>query len=1099
MNRNARHQQRGFTLAEILVTTAIFAIIMIAALTVYDKSNKVFRSGTESADLQQSTRIGFDKLVADLRMAGFDYNRGGNPTGSGQFPQPDEQIEYAGKNAIVFRANFNYNTAASTGNGLEPAFTPTDPDTGSPIFPFVTTSNDEIVAYVLRSTDTTKNTGSISFWVDKDKPRSAYPGGAAESLVKISSAICASCGIDTTNANPPYTLYRMTMSDIMNRVPGTPVAENIRSLTFFYYTDANGVNVLKNNDGPPATNITNTRDGDGSTSTPATATFVNDDGTTTTLNTGAIGGAGQYDPNNPGAAANYGDRSSRTMIQSVRVSLIGLNANPENGYAQKTETIARIKNYKQYSLSALVVPRNLGLTGFPEPSNVVPTPPTITGICAAACAAPMICWTPPTGGGPVEQYRIEWDSNVNGAFVNALIITDPSAVKAVIPDVGLMDPSITWFYHILAQNENGTSLPSQPMSVQPKNSTKPMPPTFGANPVTTPNNYALTLGFTSPATNDPSVATSTCSGAGCSVDPTVIPAQELIHYRIYRGLTANFDPSVAGQSVLVLTTGSGSQPISTPGSPTTWEDSPTKSAFPPGTCVQYFYRMRALDRCVLNNSYNASNNANDSMSTLTPPVGQPAVSGTANDLSTALALAPLNLKVDSTTSSCPAPSSSNCKIDLTWSKTTADTAGNAIGVDRYRLTRYRKKQTDTTFLLDTTFNATGSLDVKGYSQTNAGVVSYSDLSAVAVDLADGKPWYYRYTIAAADCRLGQVSSPADFPTPCAINPVIVQSGASNNSDNADTPATAWIMNAGDSISVSPPVGLILSKVTFDVSVFPSGAPVESFVDTSSPFIYTWSDRTDNQIYQVLMTVVTSTGCTEVHVKYVKDQQAAPCSFANQALVAYSAATSGSTTTLTESYTITNNGPDPMQVASKPISVTWAIPAGDTTHNDMTFNTIAYPTTSDNFTGVGPGTVTRTIPASISNIAPFLRLTGTVATAGTTAIVGTGTRFLTELAVGNSISIAGETPRFVASITNDTHLTLTTAASTTGAGRSATRSGVLTITVRWQYRKQDDPPALAGQPLAKICLDYAVASEPGVTKHCNLVGQSASTNNPTSCD
>ena len=111
------HRQRGFTLAEILVTTAIFALIMIAALTVYDRSNQVFKQSTEAADLQQSTRIGFEKLVSDVRMAGFDYNRGGSPTGDGQAPQPDEQIEYAGPSAVVFRANFNYNVASSAGNG----------------------------------------------------------------------------------------------------------------------------------------------------------------------------------------------------------------------------------------------------------------------------------------------------------------------------------------------------------------------------------------------------------------------------------------------------------------------------------------------------------------------------------------------------------------------------------------------------------------------------------------------------------------------------------------------------------------------------------------------------------------------------------------------------------------------------------------------------------------------------------------------------------------------------------------------------------------------------------------------------------------------
>jgi prepilin-type N-terminal cleavage/methylation domain-containing protein len=1029
MHGNARHQQRGFTLAEILVTTAIFAIIMIAALAVYDKSNRVFKSGVESADMQQSTRIGFDKLVADLRMTGFDYNRGGDPTGAGQFPQPDEQIEYAGRTAVVIRGNFNYNTASGTGNGLEPSYTPTD-TAGSQIFPFVTTSNDEIVAYVLRSADSSKNTGSISFYLDSSKPRKAYPGGTAESLVTISSSLCSACGIDTTNANPPYTLYRQTLTDILSRQPGTPVSENIRSMNLFYYTDTKGSTVLKNNDGPPATDIANTRDADGSATTTAAATFTNEDLTTTTLYTGAIGGAGQYDPNNPGAAANFADRQSRAMIQSVRVTLLGMNANPEPNYTQKTETIASIKNYRQYLLSALVVPRNLGLTGFPEPSNSTPAPPTIKGICVAACAAPVICWTPPTGGGPVQQYRIEWDTNTNGAFASSLTIADPTATTAIIPDNGTMNPSLTWYYHIIAQNDNGSSTPSQFISVQPRNSTKPMPPASIVAAGTT--NYAVTLGWNSPSTNDPSKATSTCSGTGCSTDASTIPSQESIHYRIYRGLTANFDPGTAGQSVTILTTGSTNQPVvPSPGSSVRWDDSPTKSAFPPGTCVQYYYRMQDADRCVLSDTYNSGGTLNDSLSTMSPPVGTNAVAGMAADLSTALAAAPLSLKVTTATSACPAASSTNCRVDLTWGKVTSDNAGNAIGVDRYRVTRYRKKQTDTSFVLDTTFNLTGYQDISGFSQISAGVVGMSDTSGVAVDLADGKPWYYEYTVAAKDCRLGLVSAPADFPTPCAVNPIIVESGASNGTDTADTPGTAWIMNAGDSISVSPPAGLTITSVTFALSTYPGGVAVGTpVVDAISPFVYTWTDRTDAQIYLVKITVVTSTGCTEVHSKYVKDQAAASCAFANQALVAFSSATAGSTTTLSETYTLTNSGSDPLIVASNPITVTWAFPAGDTNHTDLTLNAIAYTTTTDNFTGVGPGAVTRSIPASIANIP---------------------------------------------------------------AG------GTLTITIRWQYKKTDDPPALSGQPLSKVCLDYTIAAEAGVTKHCNLVGQSGTTSNPTSCD
>lgn len=1040
MKRTSRHQQRGFTLAEILVTTAIFAVIMIAALTVYDRSNRVFKSGTESADMQQSTRIGFDKLVADLRMAGFDYNRGGTPTEAGQFPQFDEQIEYAGPNAIVFRANFNYNTASATGNGLEPTYTPKDPTTGVQIFPFVTTSNDEIVAYVLRSADNTKNTGAISFYADISKPRSAYPGGSAESLVTISNSVCSTCGVDTTNANPPYTLYRVTVSDILNRQPGTPVAENIRSLNFFYYTDTNGSALLKNLDG---TDITNTRDAGGSTATPATAatTILNPDGTvtTTTAYTGAIGGAGQFNPNGAGAdPALFGDRQSRATIQSVRVNVIGMNANPEPNYTQPTETIATIKNYRQYPLAALIVPRNLGMTGFPEPTGSAPAPPTITSICAAHCAAPVICWTAPAGGGPVMQYRIQWDTNLNGAFTNFLLITDPSAVTAIIPDNGIIDPSVTWYYRILAENDDGASTPQPATPASLKNSTRPMPPAAASITMGNATNYAVTVGWVAPSANDTAKATETCTGSGCSANPLVIPSQEIIKYRVYRGTSPTFDPNsaVAGESAKVLAASAGTQPTSTgPGANVSWKDSPTDSAFPPGTCAPYYYRLQAVDRCFTNPAYETSNDVNDSISSISPPVGTNAIGPVqAADLSTALAAAPLSFKADATTSACPAPASTNCKINLSWAKVTADNAGNAIGVDRYRLTRYRKKVTDPGFILDTTFGSSGVLDVPGISQIPGGSGSYSDTTGIAIDPADGAPWNYEYTVAAKDCRLGLTSNVADFPTACAVSPAIVEAGASNPLASGDTIQQAWVMNAGDTITVNAPSGLSIARVTFDVTAYPSGTLVESVPVTSAPFTYTWSDRSDNQIYQVRITVLSSTGCTEVHVKYVQDQQAAACAFANQAAGAFQVKTSGSTATLEEVYTLTNAGTDPLKVSSRSINVTWQFP--DAIHPDMLLSSIVYQASSggpqvDTFTiGQPPGVVTRTMPSGLIDIP---------------------------------------------------------------AG------GTFSITLRWTYKKTAGVPDPTTQLLQKICLDYVIQSEPTVTKHCNLVGQSAGTSNPNSCD
>jgi len=55
------------------------------------------------------------------------------------------------------------------------------------------------------------------------------------------------------------------------------------------------------------------------------------------------------------------------------------------------------------------------------------------------------------------------------------------------------------------------------------------------------------------------------------------------------------------------------------------------------------------------------------------------------------------------------------------------------------------------------------------------------------------------------------------------------------------------------------------------------------------------------------------------------------------------------------------------------------------------------------------------------------LTGSIDPAASTSVVGVGTKFLTELRVGNSIIVSGET-RTVATITDDTHLTVTAAFS-----------------------------------------------------------------------
>jgi prepilin-type N-terminal cleavage/methylation domain-containing protein len=1026
--------QRGFTLAEILVTTAIFAVIMIAALAVYDKSNRVFKASTENADMQQSTRIGFDKLVSDLRMAGFDYSRGGTPSGTNQYAQPDEQLEFVGQNALAFRANFDYYSDTANKNGLEPTYTPASGE-----FPYVSTGNDEIVVYALKSSDSTKNTSTISFWVDSDKPRSAFPPAGKEKQIKIT-------GIDTTNDNPPYTLVRMTVDDasaggVIDATNATPVAENLRSLQFYYYTDAGGTTPLK--DAADA-NIDNGHNADGSTFTAKDKAGAY---------TGAIGGDGQWDATKVGTTTNFADRSQRSIISSVRVTVVGMNSAPEPGYTHPTETVASIKNYKQYSLTSLIVPRNLGLTGFPEPSYTPPGSPTITGICTGHCAAPVITWSAPTTGGPVLEYKILSDTNQNGAYTNTFVIPDSAATSAVMPDDGT-DPSVIHYYKVLAVNDNGSS-PSDvtPTSATPKNSTKPKAPSGLAATNNQPN--AINLTWVAPTDNASGKATLSCTGTA-SASGSSIPAQEIIRYRVWRGTTANFDPTQSGQGVMVLDTTDQSQPSGvTPGASVTWVDTgaiPAGMTSPssrstPAACVQYYYRVQALDRCSASNGQNTSNDKNDSISDYYPALGSAGIAGIAT--SSATPNTPTSLQVDTNNSACPsAVGGSTCKISLSWNKVTADSAGNAVGIDVYRITRQRKHVTDASWSTDPTMSPT---DVSGYSQSSGGTATWIDNTAAVSD-STGIVWYYRYTVAAKLCSTySSESAPAFYPTLCSINPLIVQANASNPSADGTTPQTAWIFNSGDTVTVSPPVGatFTITKVTFDVTGYPSGASVDSVTDTTSPFVYTWSDRTDGQIYQVTMTVTNSLNCVEQQIRYVQDQQGAPCAFPAVTSPLPSPSVGGNnsgTVTSSINFTVPNNGTDPLQLASKSIKITWADPDGQ--HPDMKLSAIVWATgafsTTDNLTTPdASGSVTRTIPANMPNV-------------------------------------AGKVGAVVTNFTVTIRFTWT--ANVSGHGSNAVT---------------DNP--LNASPLKKICIDYAVASESGVTKHCNLVGQAATTANPTNCD
>jgi prepilin-type N-terminal cleavage/methylation domain-containing protein len=221
---------RGFSLIEMLVASAVFAIAAAVAFILYTAAQKSYKSGENFTDQQQATRVAFDRLISDLRLAGFNSNPDGDST------RIDEQIEGAWDTAVTFRGDFDFEDPAASLN----------PETSLPgtAYNVVSTGNDEIVTYVLAKPG---SGDTLALRMDVDKPRT-------KTLKDVTIS-----GVAHLQSNPPYTLYRVSLADV-TVFPSTPpngtsfvfepVAENIRTLTFQYYDDAG---VLLNPDTPAVT------------------------------------------------------------------------------------------------------------------------------------------------------------------------------------------------------------------------------------------------------------------------------------------------------------------------------------------------------------------------------------------------------------------------------------------------------------------------------------------------------------------------------------------------------------------------------------------------------------------------------------------------------------------------------------------------------------------------------------------------------------------------------------------------------------------------------------------------------------------------------
>lgn len=823
-------RQQGMSLVEALVGITLFTAIILAALLIYDRSNKMFKQGVEASESQQNTRVAFDRMTSDLRMTGFDFDRDGIPTSNAAFQQPDEQFEFIGRSAVTIRGNFDFQTNPE--NGRECVADTTQPwkcqpNTGleSTEFPVVTTGNDEIVTYALVSSDDEANNDTIVFFADVPE-RKAHdgPGGRAETRVPIDE-------VDFTNANPPYTLYRFTLAPGAITAVRTPLANNIRSMTFDYYEDPAGAQVL----------------------TDLNAVAINP----LTIHT-TVGGLGAVDPANPVFST---PRAIREKVQSVRLTLIGMNEAPDPDYNDPNEAIESAKRFRKYRLDTLISPRNFQRRGMREQDTTEPGAPIVRTACNGFCGAVYFEWDAPSGGGGVESYNILYDTDNVGGFAQSRQFGNQLSAVMVLPD-----PTASYYFAVQAVNSFGErdSTTLGPFSV--RNATVPDPPTLESITVDGASYPQVTPGVTARPSLSSQItltwiAPTTATGApSCSMGSYTGPAQlieELDRWIVDRSTIASFPP---GQTTSRIVSPTSYDPIDRR---VTWTDTPVSN------CTPYYYRIRTREKCASAANRNVSNDVNSSISA---PSGT--LVGSAS--SSTPPATPVTFEIlNGAPTTCDGV---RCDVGLSWAAVTSDTATPTplpIEVTDYRLRRV-KRLTGSTTVIDT-----DTIFVTPTNGTFGGAnVAYLDTNLPQFDPA-GIEYEYDYTLFAAQCLQVSAAGPTRrFPCIFGGGTTTVTAGVNPSpTDGSGTLGDPWVVNTPATLTLESFGGSLQRASVNWVDQGTGLAQSCTGCDRTGPFttvglpVPTVADGT---VLRGDITVFDASGCTRTLVRYFSDSPSNCC-------------------------------------------------------------------------------------------------------------------------------------------------------------------------------------------------------------------------------
>ena len=106
--------QHGFTIVELLITTAIVGVVMAGLYVTLSAGQESYLIGTNQAEAQQNVRLAVDRMVQELRNAGYC------PTCSNSCTQPGNVGPFAsitGQSATGFTIQYDWNADYDCVNG----------------------------------------------------------------------------------------------------------------------------------------------------------------------------------------------------------------------------------------------------------------------------------------------------------------------------------------------------------------------------------------------------------------------------------------------------------------------------------------------------------------------------------------------------------------------------------------------------------------------------------------------------------------------------------------------------------------------------------------------------------------------------------------------------------------------------------------------------------------------------------------------------------------------------------------------------------------------------------------------------------------------